>query len=179
MVDHKRRKSLAIHLRHLSTGQITNDEFEERVMDDVTYGWLPDQFYRAKESKDDDLAIRPILEYTWCLYDDTFNHRLTAKYELSPFHVQEIARLILFLNSDQEYEWDYVDMTNLVFSFSFKDMLKSIITLGAHYKDLELSREEEIKDMMKQGDFEYWPFIRESDLARQLRFQPFLLGDKN
>ena len=44
MVDKKRRKILATHLRHLSTGQITNDEFEDRVIDDVAFGWLPEQY---------------------------------------------------------------------------------------------------------------------------------------
>ena len=48
MVDINRRKKLALHLRQLSTGQISNDEFEERVRKDVTYGWLPEQYYRAK-----------------------------------------------------------------------------------------------------------------------------------
>jgi len=74
MVDNDRRKKLALHLRHLSTGQISNDEFEERITEDVTYGWLPEQYYRAKESKTDDPVIRPILEFSWCLYNDTYNH---------------------------------------------------------------------------------------------------------
>ncbi|MFM2226546.1 MAG: hypothetical protein RJA07_2748 [Bacteroidota bacterium] len=43
MVDNDRRKKLALHLRQLSTGQISNDEFEKRVMQDVTYGSLPEQ----------------------------------------------------------------------------------------------------------------------------------------
>ena len=82
MVDKERRKKLAFHLRHLSIGLISNDEFEDRIMDDVTYGWLPEQYYRAKESKIDDPVIRTILEFTWCLYDDTFNHSLNGDYNL-------------------------------------------------------------------------------------------------
>ncbi len=45
MVDNNKRKKLALHLRQLSTGQISNDEFEERITEDVTYGWLPEQYY--------------------------------------------------------------------------------------------------------------------------------------
>lgn len=40
MIDTDRRKKLALHLRQLSTGQISNDEFEEIVTENVTYGWL-------------------------------------------------------------------------------------------------------------------------------------------
>lgn len=45
MVDIERRRKLALHLRHLSVGLISNDDFEDNLMDDVTNGWLPDQYY--------------------------------------------------------------------------------------------------------------------------------------
>lgn len=70
MIDKDRRKKLAYHLRHLSIGLITNDEFEDYITDDVTFGWLPEQYYRAKEAKLDDAIIRPMLELSWCLYSD-------------------------------------------------------------------------------------------------------------
>jgi len=44
MVDTERQKKPAFHLRHLSVGLITNDDFEERVMDDLTDAWLPEQY---------------------------------------------------------------------------------------------------------------------------------------
>jgi hypothetical protein len=44
MVDTERQKKHALHLRHLSVGLITNDDFEERVMDDLTDAWLPEQY---------------------------------------------------------------------------------------------------------------------------------------
>ncbi len=176
MVDKERRKKLAFHLRHLSIGLISNDEFEDRIMDDVTYGWLPEQYYRAKESKIDDPVIRPILEFTWCLYDDTFNHSLKGDYKLSDVQIKEIARYILFLHSDIEYDWTYIDLTNPVFRFSFTDILKSIITLGQHYRDLNLRREEEFELMKKTGDFDFWPFKTKSDYEDQLKKQPFLNG---
>ena len=130
MVDNGRRKKLALHLRQLATGQLSNDEFEERVMNDVTYGYLPELYYLAKESKDDDALIRPILEFSWCLYNDTYNHKLSGKHELSEEQTKEIARFVLFLHSDLEYEWTYVDLTNPLLRFSFIVMLKSIISFG-------------------------------------------------
>jgi len=176
MVDKERRIKLALHLRQLSTGQISNDEFEEKVMEDVTFGWLPEQYYRAEESKEDDAVIRPILEYSWCLYNDTYNHKLKGKHKLSEEQSKEVARFIMFLHSDFEYQWDYIDITNPVIRFSFKDILKSILTLGQHYKGLMLKREQEFELMKKAGDFEYWPFKTESDFKTQLKKQPYLIG---
>jgi len=178
MVDINRRKKLALHLRHLSTGQISNDEFEERITEDVTYGWLPEQYYRANESETDDPVIRPILEFSWCLYNDTYNHKLTGKHKLSDEQTKEIARFILFLHSDLEYDWTYVDFTNPVIRFSFTDILKSIITLGQHYRDLNLKREEEFELMKKTGDFELWPFKTRTQYEEQLKRQPFLNGQE-
>ncbi len=176
MVDIERRKKLALHLRHLATGQISNDEFENSIVDDVTYGWLPEQYYRSKESKTDDSIIRPIVEYSWCLYNDTFNHKLKNQYRLTPYQEKEIARLILFLRSDFEYEWDYVDITSPVLRFSFKEILQSILTFGKYYRDQRLTREQEIEDMKKKGDFEYWPFKTKEQFEKQLEHQPFLVG---
>ena len=151
MIDSSRRKILAFHLRQLSTGQISNDEFEERVMEDVSYGWIPEQYYRAKESENDDPAIRPILEYSWCLYDDSFNHKLKGKHQLTSEQCKEIARLILFLHSDREYEWNYVDMTHPLIRFSFNDFLKSILTFGKYYREKKLTREQEFALMKEEG----------------------------
>ncbi|WP_243472124.1 hypothetical protein [Winogradskyella sp. MH6] len=175
MIDLERRKKLALHLRQLSTGQISNDDFEERIMDDVTYGWLPEQYYRSKESKCDDKIIRPILEFSWCLYNDTYNHKLKGKHELTEGQIKDIARLILFLHSDQEYDWNYVDMTNPIIRFSFNDLLKSIITFGQYYRNIKMSREQQFELMKKEGDFEYWPFKTKADYERQLKNQPFLV----
>jgi len=176
MIDLNRRKKLALHLRQLATGLISNDDFEERIMDDVTYGWLPEQFYRAKESKKDDEIIRPILEFSWCLYNDTYNHKLKGRHELTELQKKEIARFILFLHSEQEYEWNYVDMINPKIRFSFKESLKSILTFGKYYRDKKLSREQEFELMKKEGNFEYWPFKTKANYESQLEQKIFLAG---
>jgi hypothetical protein len=92
MVDKERRKKLALHLRHLAVGQITNDDFEERIMDYVSHGWLPEQYYRAKEVSNDDPIIRPMLELCWCLYNDTEQHTLTGREQLTSEQLKDIAR---------------------------------------------------------------------------------------
>lgn len=178
MVDKYRRKLLATHLRHLSTGQITNDAFEDRVIDDVTNGWLPEQYYRSKEIHSDDPAIRPVLEMAWCLYDDTWNHKLNGTDLLSDYEIKEMARCILFLQSDYEYTWEYVDMTNPIMRFSFKDIMKSVLTFGQHYRDVKQTREQEYEQMKKSDDFEFWPFKTKKEYQKQLKNQPFLSGKK-
>ena len=178
MVDKERRKKLALHLRHLSVGLITNDDFEERVMDDVTKGWLPEQYHRSKESNFDDPIIRPMLELCWCLYNDTEEHKLTGRHKLSGEQLKDIARFILFLHSDFEYEWNYIDPTNPLLRLSFKELLLSVLTLGQYYRDKKRQREQDFIEMKNIGDFDYWPFIKREKYEEQLKTQPFLGGKK-
>ena len=176
MVDKNRRKLLATHLRQLSSGQLTNDEFEERVMDDVSYGYLPEHYHSSKECLSDDPVIRPVLEMAWCLYDDTRNHRLKGTDSLSDFAIKEIARCILILLSDYEYTWQYVDMTNPIMRFSFSDIMKSVLTFGQHYRDAKRTQKDEFEQMKKSGNFELWPFKNKEEYQKQLENQPFLSG---
>ena len=178
MVDKERRKKLALHLRHLSVGVITNDDFENVIVDDVSDGWLPEQYYRSKQAKSDleDPIIRPMLELCWGLYDDTRQHTLT-KYDALPAEsLKIIARCILFLHSDKEYEWAYFDTKGPFFSFSLSELILSILTLGHYYRtkrdELTLSYEA----WQKTGDYDYWPFIRKADYDDMLTKQPFLNG---
>lgn len=176
MVDKERRKNLAFHLRQLSVGLISNDEFEESLMDDVTNGWLPEQYYRSKEAKSDDLIIQPMLELCWGLYDDTRNHKLVRSDSLSNEALKIIARCILFLHSDKEYEWPYFNTNNPLLRFSLKDIIFSILTLGHHYRNKREKQLISYYEWQKLGDYEVWPFLRKSDYEKQLEHRPFLAG---
>lgn len=181
MIDIERRKKLAFHLRHLSVGLISNDEFEESIIDDVSNGWLPEQYYRSKtaKNKDEDSIIRPMLELCWGLYDDTRNHKLVNSDALPAEATKVIACCILFLYSDIEYEWPYFNTKSSLLQFSFADLILSILTLGHHYRD---KREEHIisyYEWQKLGDYEFWPFFRESDYKAQLSKRPFLAGSSS
>jgi len=180
MIDKERRKKLAYHLRQLSVGQITNGGFENGIMKDVTDGWRPEQYYRAKTAKYDDAAIVPMLETCWSLYDDTRQHKLVGRDKLHDESLKTIARCILFLRSDLEYEWPHFYMLNPIFKFSilktFILLAINILTLGRwmrQYRKKEVAAFEEFK---KLGDFEYWPFFRKIDYEMQLSRQPFLNG---
>jgi len=179
MIDQERRKKLALHLRHLSVGVITNDDFESNVMDDVTNGWAPEQYYRAKEAKSDDPIIIPMLELSWGLYSDTKNYRLKGRDHLSDETLKVIASCILFLHSDKEYKWPYFDSTHPIFKFSLKDFIKSILTLGQYYRDKKFEREKAFIDFQKMGDYDYWPFFTKTDYLEELNNQPFLAADKS
>lgn len=174
MVDIERRRKLAFHLRHLSVGLVSNDDFEERLMDDVTNGWLPEQYYKSEEAKFDDKIIQPILELCWGLYDDTRNHKLRGSDKLPEQSLKLIARCILFLQADKEYEWPYFDTNNPLFKFSLGEIILTILSLGQYYRDINKQREKAFEEFQKFGNFEIWPFISQSDYDEQLKHQPFL-----
>ncbi|MGE8377030.1 MAG: hypothetical protein ACN6PN_01725, partial [Sphingobacterium sp.] len=174
MVDLARRKVLAYHLRHLTIGLISNDEFEEEILDNVSFGYLPEHYYSSKQAKFDDPIIRPMLELSWCLYSDLENHKLSGKYQFSDKELKDIARFILFLNSDFEYEWSYFDHINPLLRFSFKDLLFTALSLGQHYKVKLNERKEQFEEFKRSGDYELWPFISKEQYEQQLRKQPFL-----
>ena len=179
MIDIERRKKLAFHLRHLSVGLITNDDFESNLMEDVTNGWLPEQYYRAKESKIDDPIIQPMLELCWGLYDDTRQHKLKGSDKLSEESLKIIARCILFLHSDQDYNWPYFDTNNPLLKFSFKEVVVSILTLGQYYRDKRKQHHQAYLEFKTLGNFDIWPFQKVEDYNQQLKIQSFLKGQQN
>ena len=178
MVDTERRKLLAFHLRHLAVGLISNDEFEEYIADDITFGWLPEQYYRSKEAMYDDPIIRPMLELSWCLYSDLKEHKLIKKDRLRDKELKDIARFILFLHSDFEYEWPYFDQTNPLIRFSFKDLLLSVLSLGQHYRNKVTERMIQFEELKSEFDYDLWPFTNKEQYEQQLKNQPFLAGLK-
>jgi hypothetical protein len=174
MIDNERRKKLALHLRHLSVGLISNDKFENNVMDDVTKGWLPEQYRRSKKAKFDDKVIVPMLELCWGLYDDTRNHKLTGKDQLSKKSLKIIACCILFLHSEIEYEWPDFDFMNPLFKFSVKELFMTILTFGKYYRDKRQEQKQSYLDYQELGTYECWPFFKLDDYNEQLTKQPFL-----
>ena len=176
MIDAERRKKLAFYLRQFSNGRTSNDEFEISIADEVTNGWLPEQYYRAKEIAADDPIIRPMLEQCWGLYDDTRSHHLKGSDRLSNKGLREIARWILFLHSDLEYLWPYFDTGNPLLKFSFKQLVISFFTLGQYYRDRRKEQKRAFIEFQQLGNFAIWPFFRTEDYNAQLKKPPFLKG---
>jgi hypothetical protein len=176
MVDKERRKKLAFHLRQLAAGRVTNEDFESAVADDVTYGWLPEQYYRSKEAKNDDPVMLPMLLACWGLYDDTRMDKLTGSAELTREAKTIIARCILFLLSDREYEWPYFNAHSTLFRFlgSIGDIILTILTLGLHFIKENKRHLAAYEAWKNAGDYDVWPFFRSADYQEQLVRQPFL-----
>ncbi|HMI61574.1 MAG TPA: hypothetical protein VK518_11705 [Puia sp.] len=179
MVDKERRRKLAFHMRQLSVGLYSNDDFEYNIGEDVTKGWLPEHYYRSKLAKTDDPVIIPILELCWGLYDDTRNHKLASADRLLPEDLRVIARCILFLHSNLEYEWPKFDTKSPIFSFSLIDLLLILFTLGQNFRNKRKAQLQAYEELKKSGDFDCWPFYRQADYEQQLTIQPFLAGHSN
>lgn len=178
MVDVKRRKLLARHLRHLAIGQITNDDYEELVARDVSYGWLPEQYHRSKEYQSDDPVIPLILAISWGLYNDTHQHNLKGEYAITAFATKEVARFILFLNTDAEHEWKPIPLHPLR-RFSLKEYLLCIATLGQYYRIATKDMREQEEAARAEGDIEFWPFKTREKYEAALEVVPFLGGTRD
>ena len=152
MIDRKARDEFAELLRHFIAGRMTNEEFENRA---------------PLSSKD--LAIFEIWWLAaWRLYDDFDEHTLTEEYGASDDERREIARCVLFLKTDQEYQWPrHSTLKELLGN------LRYLISFGC----LSVYDPMELLDATA-GDLEAWPFIGLKDLEIARRRPPYLAGGK-
>ena len=122
MLDRQARDSAAETLRQFFSGRISQFDFEEKF----------------PESSDP--AIGAVDQTVWCFYDDFREHKMTGERKLTPEWRKIIARWVMFLHSDFEYEWPTVSYPGL--------------------RPLEWTffRNRE-KRFMESGDYDVWPFI--------------------
>lgn len=104
MIDREARNKLADLMRSLSSGLITNDEFENE---------LP--------NSGDDAIMEVFSSGAWFLYSDLKEYKLKGKDALSPDERSIVARWVLFLKTDFEYSWP---------SATFKERLLKVISCG-------------------------------------------------
>lgn len=139
---------MVLLLRRLVAGRITNDEFED-----------------ALPLRSPDPAISEIFLYgVWGCYSDLREHRLVGRQRLPRAARREIARFILFLKSDLEYEWPRQRLWE-----RFLWMVAGLLTLG-------LAGRFYWRWLGRRGDVGVWPFIREDDLDRAMRHPCYLAG---
>jgi len=149
MIDRKARDILAENYRHLITGQITNDEFEDRL----------------KFSKD--IAIDEIYyRGAWPLYDDLHEHKLTGEWAITEEGKPIAARFILFLKTDLEYEW-----ARRTGAKAFLWVLLGVFTLGIVTIIRKITAA-----TGEKGDKDVWPFYRRADYDAALEEPPYLRG---
>jgi hypothetical protein len=135
---------MVLRLRRLATGRITNDEFEEDLPISRTDPAVDEIYHRG----------------VWGLYSDLHEHRLI----LSRNERREIARFILFLKSDLDYEWP---RRKLWAELSWT--LAGLLTLG-------LAGRLYWRRMGAWGDVQTWPFLRQDDLERVVHRPCYLVG---
>jgi hypothetical protein len=146
ILDRESRRSLAELLRHLVAGLITNDEFENQ---------------RPRGSHD--LAVRQVFEEgAWFLYDDTCEHRLIGRRRLATRDRQNVARWILFLETDLTYEWPVVP-----FGLRLALIPLNLLTLGLLGRVVQ-------RFASSGGPTDLWPFRRHSDYQAALQEPPYL-----
>ena len=150
MVDRESRNRLAESLRHLVSGQITNDQFE-------TAAWI----------ESDDSVIDTVKWQAWLLYGDLHEHKLTGSDAVSKSDRRVVARFILFLQSDLEYEWPRHPYDGVVGVVA--RVLSYVLSFGAIPRHVD-------KRWKAAGDFDVWPFLRREEYEDALADPKLLRG---
>ncbi len=143
MIDRAARNKLAELIRSFIAGRLTNEEFEDRLCD----------------SKDPAIHAVSFIGI-WPLYDDFQEHQLTGEWSLTKEERHEVARWIMFLKTDCEYEWPRRDGWE-----GLKQDLTWLLTLGRNHEKLE-----------DAGDFCVWPFISRESYWEALSRPIYLSG---
>lgn len=146
-IDDNARRCLAELARHLATGQITNDDFEEQLGTGLG----------------SERALYEIYFHgLWPLYDDFIEHRLRGRWALTPEGRAWVARIVLFLRSGQPYR--YPHMTGLS---ALLALIPSILTLGWFGRFW-------VRHRWRHGDERVWPFFSHEDYERALAHPVYL-----
>ena len=143
MIDRKARHELLALVRAFISGQLTNFEFERN----------------APLSEDNIIGV--VEEYLWLFYDDFKEHRFNRR-GMSKTMKKELARIVLFLNSDREYEWPeiYSPLTKTDTLFKkFKLFFKPPWTPHTY-------RVNNFDDF-NAGDLSVWPFIHRKHMMAE------------
>ena len=148
MVDRDDRDKMVLLLRQLAAGRITNVEFEGRQPPGSPDPAVAEVFLRGASG----------------FYSDLHEHRLAGRHRLSRSERRELARLILFLKSDLEYEWPRPKLWQELLW-----MAAGILTLG-------LAGRLYLRWMGAHGELGVWPFLRQEDFERAVRNPCYLAG---
>ena len=142
MIDRSARDRLSELIRHLAAGLITNDEFED-----------------ALPIRSHDPAVEELIDESWYLSSDLSEYRFIGRYRLSRETKRHLARWILFLKTDLEYEWP---------------TWYPLLVLAANLFTLGLAGRLIRARWQRHGDLSVWPFIRSVDLEAALQRAPYL-----
>lgn len=144
MVDSAARKKTAETARRFVAGQISNFEFENRT------------------PATEDPAVWAIEDTFWCLYDDFYEHKLTDGWKIPEDVKRMMARWVMFLYSDEEYQWPKISYPGL--------RPKKYGIIGRLFQ-----QHKQQDAFLNAGDYSVWPFICKESYDRA-RNNPHLLA---
>ena len=155
MIERSERRRIALLLRRLASGRITTDDYDAERPDNSP-----------------DLAAQAVGDAGWMLYSDSHTHRLMGRHALSPVARRDVARCVLFLQSDLEYEWPPEP------KYTPRQALVLLATLGLVDSGMRARRAAWRRGMQPAVGTGIWPFRRRSDLTRALGAPRFLSGER-
>ena len=141
MISRTDRDHLALLLRRLASGRIYNDDYD---------GDQP--------CASTDLAVTEIGWEGWGLYSDDRRYRLRGPDSLPRESREHVARAVLFLQSDLEYEWPPFPRPGGV--VLHVRLLREVLTLGL----VGWAAPRTEREWRAAVDLSVWPFRRRADL---------------
>ncbi len=179
MIDRTRRDKLALHLRQYVSGRTWNQTLENRLGDDVSFGWLPEHYGRVPD-RDPDPLIPPMLEHVWSLYSDASFHRARGKHAIVGDDRRTIARYILFLHSEREYSWPsfrFVKQSPEMV-LPFLRWLKTILPWASAPIERPTFETDTWEEFERKGDYTCWPFLNQEELELESRNIRYMDGGR-
>jgi hypothetical protein len=146
-IDSVARRRLAELARHLASGQITNFEFDDAI-----------------PSSKDRSVYTVYFNGLWPLYDDLRLHRMKGKWALTPEGRAWVARIILFLRSNQPYRYPVPTRLQAILAFPL-----TLATLG-------LSARLWRRYAWRHADTSVWPFYSKEEFEDARRNPVYLSG---
>lgn len=150
MVDRDARRRAAEAIRHYVCGVITNREFERR--------------YPLSKR---DPVIGALDDTLWAIYEDISTHRLVGENAVTELLKARVARWLVSLYSEAEYQWPHVGNPGLR-DLPAEDWLGNFLRRFFRFPERSAR-------FMARGAYDVWPFLRRQDLEDALR-KPVLLG---
>ena len=147
MIDRDNRHKVIEHARHYVSGLIDNDDLDALMFDRI---------------QTNDIGLIKVMEQLWHCYNDLSTHKNEGKHKLSENARKDIARYILFLQSDTEYKWP-----GHTLNLPIPRILSYLFTLGIlpYFVD---------KKFRNSGPIEIWPFFTEKEYKRCLENPTYL-----
>ncbi|MFG0283042.1 MAG: hypothetical protein ACF8R7_01350 [Phycisphaerales bacterium JB039] len=154
-VDREARRRLVRAIRALASGLITNDEFEDRVLDDV---------------RSSDRAIDEVFCFAWSQYDDIRPaYRLVGRDRLTRLQRRQFAICVLFLRSELPFEAESFKALTLlgqpIFAGLFRWLPRRKRAAGRR-----------VEERLRRLDDRIWPFGRMADYKAALAKPLYLAG---